>query len=100
MPGEKEKKELVAKVTQLIDREYGGDWDRAFDTYAQGTGSGSLLERDDLLEVLADADVGNWMTRGAWADGVVKELDSSGDAKISRSEFRLALKSDAASPLR
>jgi len=93
MATEEEKAELKSKVSKLVDQKYGGDWDRAFRHYAAKGGSGSLVEKDDLLVLLEDADIGNWMTRGAWADGIIEELDSSGDGKISKPEFQKVLKS-------
>ena len=98
MASSDQKQELVHKVTQLINAKFGGDWDRAFDHYAKATGSGALLERTDLLEVLEEAGIGSWMTRGMWADGVIKELDLSGDKSISRHEFRSALEQSCSEP--
>jgi len=92
MATKEQKKELVDKVTQLVDTKFGGDWDKAFKSYAEHSGSGSLIDRDELLVMLEDAGIGNWLTRSSWADGIIEELDSSHDKQISWDEFQTALR--------
>ena len=42
---------------------------------------------------LEDAGIGSWLTRGKWADGILSEVDTSGDKAISEAELRAALQS-------
>jgi hypothetical protein len=92
--GEAEK-ELKDKVTKLVDSKFGGDWDKAFAHYAAKSGAGAEVERDDLLLMLEDADIGSWLTRGAWADGIMEEVDVSKDKRISREELARILRDGA-----
>jgi Ca2+-binding EF-hand superfamily protein len=63
----------------------GGDYRRAFAHYdASGNGK---VSQDELKALLADAGVGNLLTRSAWASGIIAELDTDGDGRISWSEF-------------
>lgn len=50
-------------------------------------------DREELLKLLADADVGNFMTRGELASGMMKEVDADKDGSISWIEFEQKLKS-------
>lgn len=86
--------ELKEKITKLVDSEFSGDWYRAFNHYAALHGSPALVDRKDLLELLDAADVGNMFTRGAWADGIIEELDTDVDGSISWSEFEAVFQRD------
>jgi hypothetical protein len=86
----KEEKELREKITQLVDQRFKGDWQRAFDHYGGKSGRG--IDRDELLKLLEEADIGNWLTRGAWADGILEKLDTNKDKAISWDEFEPILK--------
>lgn len=86
-----EERELQDKVTRLVDARFKSDWRRAFDHYASG--STADVGRDQLLDLLSDAGIGTWATRGMWADGVLKKMDSNGDKRISWAEFQSVLQS-------
>ena len=90
MASEAQKKELQDKVTGLVAGQFGGDYHRAFVHYDQ-TKDGKI-NKDELVELLKDAGVGNWLTRGAWADGIIAELDTDQDGTISGAEFAAVLK--------
>ena len=92
MADEKALEELKEKVNRLVNSKFKGDWYKAFNHYAALNASASHVDRKDLLELLDDADVGNVFTRGAWADGIIKELDADGDSRISWEEFEPILK--------
>jgi hypothetical protein len=77
--------ELKAKVGKLCDARFGGDYKKAFAHY-DGDHDG-LISKDELSELLSDAGVGNRITRGAWASGIIKKLDKNADEKISWAEF-------------
>jgi hypothetical protein len=51
----------------------------------------ALVEEEDLKAMLKDASIGNWITRGAWAEAIIKETAPSSDSKSSYEEFRAAL---------
>jgi Ca2+-binding EF-hand superfamily protein len=81
-----EEADLLDKVTRLVDSRFKSDWRRAFDHYASG--STAAVDRDQLITLLDDAGIGNWATRGAWAKGVLKKMDTNGDKRISWTEFQ------------
>jgi hypothetical protein len=86
-----EEQELRDKVTRLVETRFQMDWRRAFDHYASN--SSASVDREQLLAMLEDAGIGNFMTRGKWADGVMQKLDANGDKRISWSEFESVLRS-------
>lgn len=94
MASEEQIRELKDKISKLVNDKYSGDWYRAFTHYAALNGSSALVDRKDLLELLEDAKVGNMFTRGAWADGIIEELDENKDGSISWGEFEPILKGD------
>jgi Ca2+-binding EF-hand superfamily protein len=88
MADDANKQELVRKVSDLVMRKHGGDYRQAFDHYAaKRSGSSGAVDRQELIDLLKDADIGNRVTHGMWADGIMKELDTDKDGKISWREF-------------
>jgi Ca2+-binding EF-hand superfamily protein len=90
--------ELVTKVKKLVDEKFDGNYQRAFNFYDTDTltSEGKIKKRpdgkiskDELKRLLADAGVGNVITRGAWADGIIRKLDTNGDRCISWQEFQV-----------
>jgi len=71
----------------LIKEQIGGSSRAAFDAFA---GPDGKLDPDELKDVLAQAGIGNFVTRGLWVDGVISRLDKDGDARISWPEFQAA----------
>ena len=88
---EVQKDELRDKISELVRDQFGGDYHKAFDHYDGDVTDGKISPRE-LTELLADAGVGNWLTRGAWASGIIAELDTDKDGSISRAEFEEVLK--------
>ena len=88
---EAQQNELREKVAKLVESEFGGDYHRAFDHYDNDKKDGKI-NRDELINLLKDARVGNWLTRGTWADGIVSALDADEDGRVSEAEFGRALK--------
>ncbi|MBM4374671.1 MAG: hypothetical protein FJ095_06275 [Deltaproteobacteria bacterium] len=84
-----EEAELIEKVTRLVDSRFKSDWRRAFDHYSSG--STAVVDRDQLIKLLDDAGIGNWVTRGAWADGVPNKMVTNGDKCVSWTEFQSVL---------
>jgi len=84
-----DQEELVMKVKKLMTDRFGGtDADarkKLFDAYdADADGQ---IDRGELKRLLADAGVGNGLTRGAWATGVMAKLDTDESTTISHDEF-------------
>jgi hypothetical protein len=79
-------KELKTKVGALVDKQFGADYKKAFEHYDSDK-DGSIA-KGELLKLLSDAGVGNGLTRGAWASGIIEKLDQTGDAKIQFNEFQ------------
>ena len=91
MATEAQKRELADKVSRLVQGRFGGDYLKAFAHYdANGDGR---IDRAELGHLLEDAGIGNWVTRGAWADGIIAALDTSQDGTISGPEFEAVLNS-------
>ena len=89
MASEAQQHELTGKVTRLIAERFGGDYNRAFAHYdANGDGR---IDQAELGRLLEDAGIGNWLTRGAWATGIIAALDADKDSTISGPEFRAVL---------
>jgi Ca2+-binding EF-hand superfamily protein len=80
--------ELKAKVKKLVGEKYQGDYKKAFDHY----GADGVVTRAGVLSLLKDAGVGNGMTRGMWADGIIDKMDASKDGKIQWSEFEAGVR--------
>jgi Ca2+-binding EF-hand superfamily protein len=89
MATEAQKKELTDKVTRLLAERFGGDYHKAFAHY-DGNGDGRI-DKEELGSLLSDAGIGNWLTRGAWADGIIAVLDANKDGTISGPEFEAVL---------
>jgi hypothetical protein len=79
-------KELKAKVGALVAKNFGGDYRAAFDHYDGDKDGG--VKKDEIVSLLKDAGVGNGLTRGAWANGILKKLDKGQDGKIQWDEFQ------------
>jgi hypothetical protein len=58
---------------------------------AAKNGGSSAVEKEDLLVLLEDAGIGSWITRGAWADGILDAADKNKDKTISWEEFEALL---------
>src|SRR5688572_10904361 len=57
-------KELKTKVGALVERKFGSDYKKAFDHY--DTDRDGAIAKDELLNLLSDAGVGNGLTRNGW----------------------------------
>ena len=81
--------ELQTKIAAFVRAHYGGDYKRAFEHYAADRVG---ISADELKQLLADADVGNFFTRGSWVSGVMERLDTNQDGRIAWDEFEQAVK--------
>jgi Ca2+-binding EF-hand superfamily protein len=86
---EAQKQELTGKVAKLVRERFGGDYGKAFAHY-DSDGDGRI-DRAELGRMLEDAGIGTWLTRGAWASGIVAALDADKDGTISGPEFEAVL---------
>jgi Ca2+-binding EF-hand superfamily protein len=91
MATDAQKQELADKVSKLVADRFGGDYDKAFEHY-DGDPKDGRITKAELGELLKDAGIGNWLTRGAWAGGIIAALDADKDGSISRPEFEAVLK--------
>lgn len=96
MASEDQRRELVQKVSALVAARFGGDYQAAFKRYdADGNGT---ISKDELKSLLAAAGIGSGLTRWAWANGIIDELDTDGDGAISWAEFDAVFQGGAPGP--
>ena len=88
MASEADREELQRKVQKLVDDNFKGDYRKAFNHYDQGVTKNGKINKAELLNLLEDAGLGNFFTRGAWAEGIIAELDKNEDGSISWKEFQ------------
>ncbi len=81
--------ELVTKVKKLMNERFGGtDADSRKKLFAAYDHDGDgQVDRNELKKLLADAGVGNGLTRGVWVSGVIKKLDDDENGTISYAEL-------------
>jgi Ca2+-binding EF-hand superfamily protein len=91
MATEAQKKELTDKLTKLVADRFGGDCAKAFDHYDSDKKDGRIT-KGELGALLSDAGIGNWLTRGAWAAGIIAALDADKDGTISAEELQAVLR--------
>ena len=80
--------EVVRKAAQLARDRFEGDYRKMFDHYAQKLPRTAQIDSDELTKLFEDADIGQFLTRGQWANSVMDELDTNHDGFISYLEFR------------
>lgn len=87
-----EEEELIIKIRQLVKKKFDGDFRKGFDHYDSIDGQDLKIGSSALEQLLADAHVGNFLTRKLWVEGVLKALDKDQDGAISWNEFASILK--------
>lgn len=102
MPSEKDKRELVTKMTAHVRKRFGGTgldaWRRAFD--AADRNHDGAISKPELEAMLKAAGIGNFITIGAWTDGVMRELDKGQNGTLTFEELKSALVStESAEPI-
>lgn len=81
--------EVIDKVRHLVSRNFGGDYQAAF-AYYDNRRRGRLGPRD-LDKLLEDAGIGNWLTRGTWAQSIIAALDKDHDGTVALVELEMAI---------
>lgn len=77
-------RELREKVRTLVEQQFDGDYQAAFDHFA---GADQRLSRSEVVTLLKRAGIGSMLTRGAWADGVMERFDANKDGGVTWAEF-------------
>lgn len=88
--------EVITKVQKLVKEKYLGDYTKAFSAY--DLDHNGKLGHKDVCKLLEDAGVGNWLTRGMWASGVISSLDLDHDGAVSPPELAFAMAQSVAFP--
>lgn len=82
------RQEVIGKVAALVANRYGGDFHKAFDFYAKGTGT---VRESEVINLLEHAGVGSGLgarlVRYAAAGEIIDTLDTDGDGAIQWGEF-------------
>jgi hypothetical protein len=65
---------LKDKLISFIEINFNGDYDAAF-AHFDGNGD-ATLNRKELSKALKKLDVGNFLTRSAWVDGIMEKMDN------------------------
>jgi len=86
-----EEEELKNKICQLVKEKFEGDYRKGFAHYDKADGEDCKIGSSALDQLLTDANVGNWLTRSMWVDGVMKAIDKDKDGAISWEEFESIL---------
>lgn len=81
--------EMGRKVDQLVRDRFGGDYQRAFQHYSGGARE---VSREGVMRMLNDAGVGNGLSRGFYADGVMDAFDTNRNRGVSWGEFQNGLR--------
>jgi hypothetical protein len=88
-PTPAEIQELTDKLTALVNGPpYNGDYNAVFAHYA---GPDNLVDKNGLTILLTDAGIGNRFTRSFWESGIMAQLDTDHDGKLSLDEIKTAM---------
>jgi Ca2+-binding EF-hand superfamily protein len=90
MATEAQKREIDEKITALVRTRFGGDYRIAFAHY--DSDRNGVLGAPELKMLLADARIGNVLTRRAWAKGILSAVDTDGDGGVSWDEFQTVVR--------
>jgi len=81
--------ELLSKMQHLADTRFMGSVEKMLVHYDKN--KDDKYNRQELGQLLQDANVGTRLTRNRWIDGIFAQLDSNRDGYISREEFLKAV---------
>lgn len=88
--------EVIVKVQALVKTKFHGDYLAAFAHY--DLDHNQKLGHKDVVVLLEDCGIGNFLTRGVWASGVIAALDQNGDGTVTLAEMAFALAKGVAFP--
>ncbi|MEP7121650.1 MAG: EF-hand domain-containing protein [Byssovorax sp.] len=94
MASSSDKEELTHKIKGLLLRKTGSSSRESMQTMFKSYDhdKNGRIGASELKDLLNDASVGNGFTRGAWVDGIIKELDTNHDGEISWEEFDASIR--------
>lgn len=79
--------DVARRIDGLVKQKYDGDYLKGFNAYAK-QGKVGPKEVDKLLK---DANVGSWLTRGAYTEALIKRFDITKDGFVSVTELTAGL---------
>ena len=95
MASQQDEIELQDKIQRLLLRKFGHtspeSMRKLFNEYDKNKNGN--IDKGELEQLLKDADVGTGLTRGAWANGIIKKMDTGSDKSISWKEFDTVINS-------
>lgn len=77
------------RVNALVQRQFGGNQQAAFNHYARG---GPEVSRPQVQQLLSDAGVGNGLTRGTYTSAVMDRFDTNRNNGVSWAEFQAGMR--------
>jgi len=81
--------ELVSAIENYLQQNFGdtseASMKKLFQRYDRD--GDNRIDKAELSKLLSDIDIGNRLTRGAWAKGIIERLDANLDSTISWEEF-------------
>jgi len=90
------KEEVLRKIDTFVQTRFGGVYRKAFDHYDQLSGQNGTVDKEGVIQLLADANVDTkvWgiSASGKYADGLIEAIDLDADSKISWPEFEAKMK--------
>lgn len=81
--------QAIERLQQHVRATYEGSYRKCFIAY--DVDADNKIGTTELEYLLADAGIGNRLTRGAWAKGIIDQLDGDLDGRISWEEFESAI---------
>lgn len=83
------KEEVIGAIKAHINKDFGGNYQNAFDKYTKGS---NVVNKNGIMDLLYYSNVGYALTRGMIADEILKQIDKDGDGAISWMEFNDSIK--------
>lgn len=81
--------EVIRKVNAYVKATFAGQYKAAFEDFDRN--NDGKINHNELVEFLKACEVGNKLTRGAYARGVMDAMDADKDGEITWEEFEKVL---------